>query len=58
MFVVLVTDFASLNQIFGPFATREEARRWAETNVRDIYRVAEVSTPGEVPVTVARQQSD
>ena len=55
LFVVLITDFADCNRIVGPFPTKADAYRWAETNVRDIYRVVEMEAPDEAPAVVAQQ---
>ena len=38
-FVVLVTDFANVHEVYGPFASRTSAVRWADENLEDVYRV-------------------
>lgn len=54
MFVVLITDFANVNEIVGPFDTKPEAYRWAETNVKDVYRIIELKVPDTEPTIVTQ----
>lgn len=49
MFVVLVTDFVSVQEVYGPFDSQEAAHEWAEINVDDVYRVFEVKPPAADP---------
>jgi len=51
VFIVLVTDFVNVHAAFGPFETREAARVWAESRLREdnvipIYRVVPLNRPG------------
>jgi hypothetical protein len=55
MFVVLITDFANANEIVGPFDTKPDAYRWAEVNVKDIYRIVELKAPDTEAVVVAAE---
>ena len=57
MFIILVTDFANVQEAFGPFETREAAHRWADSHLRKgdvtpIYRVVPLNPPGSDPTLV------
>jgi hypothetical protein len=54
-YIVLVSDFANVNEAIGPFETSAEAHQWADRNVQgEIYRVVEMRPPTESNLIVTR----
>lgn len=62
-YVVLVTDFANVHTVYGPFDTEEAGHTWVEHSLRQehavpIYRVFEMKAPTEANAANALGQAD